>query len=429
MDFAQILHSSLFWAPFTATLLMCFSSALIGSILVIQKKSLLVETVSHASLLGLVVAAFVVHFFASQDAIITYLIGALIVGLISLRAVAWLEYKVQFPEDSALCFILSGFMGVGLLLASILQRTSPLQYKQMLSFLYGQPSLLGWSHCLLYAIFCFILVVWLIISFRSIKAYLFDKEFAFASGLASSFTEGVLSFISTFAIILGLKSVGVILLGGVLVSAAVTGKLLARKLSTLFIVAGLVGVVSACAGSFFSFWLAVGSEQRIVVSEGPLIVVASFICCFLAILFSKRQGLFTIFYRKRLQYHRILDENILKALWKETTCSVDLLSKKLGYTKNQIHKGMRHLRRQGLLEKNSHNLSALGSEKAEHIVRKHRLWECYQAYSLDKDISQLHQSAEEFEHIMDSKTENEIEEILSFPKSDPHQQPIPKGRR
>ena len=140
------------------------------------------------------------------------------------------------------------------------------------------------------------------------------------------------------------------------------------------------------------------------------------ICCFLAILFSKRQGLFAIFYRKRLQYHRILDENILKALWKEKTCSIDLLSEKLGYTKNQIQKGMRHLRRQGLLEKNSQNLSSLGMEKAKHIVRKHRLWECYQAYSLDKDISQLHQSAEEFEHIMDAKTEEENRRDLIVPQ-------------
>ena len=113
--------------------------------------------------------------------------------------------RFRFSEDSALCFILSGFMGVGLLLASILQRTAPLQYKQMLAFLYGQPSLLGWSHCVFYAIFCVILVIWLITSFRSIKAYLFDKEFAMASGLASSITEGVFSFFSTLAIILGFE--------------------------------------------------------------------------------------------------------------------------------------------------------------------------------------------------------------------------------
>ena len=428
MTLYEVFTSGFFWPPFISTLLMCCSSALIGSILVIQKKALLVETVSHASLLGLVLGAFYARYLLTgDDAIVVYLVGAFIIGLISMKAVSFLQNTIKFSEDSALCFILSGFMGVGLLLASVLQRVAPLQYKQMLTFLYGQPSLLNWSHCAFYGIFCAVLIIWLFVSFRSIKTFLFDKEFAISSGLASSWTDGVLCFFSTLAIIIGLKSVGVILLGGVLVASAVTGKLLARKLSTLFIIAGCVGILSAVIGTFATLWIAMYSNQSFVLADGPFIVIASFVFCFIALLFSKRQGVFSIFFRQHLQYHRTLNENILKALWKEPTSSIDVLSQKLGYSTKHIAKGLKRLRLLGFINKGDNALTLCGKDKAVNIIRKHRLWECYQAQSLDKNLAHLHQSAEEFEHIIDSKTEKELEEILSYPQEDPHHQPIPKG--
>ena len=72
-------------------------------------------------------------------------------------------------------------------------------------------------------------------------------------------------------------------------------------------------------------------------------------------------------------------------------------------------------------------LTELGRKKATVILRKHRLWETFLFEKLDFSWDEVHEVAEQLEHIQSEKLVNKLEEFLNFPEFDPHGDPIPKA--
>jgi len=71
------------------------------------------------------------------------------------------------------------------------------------------------------------------------------------------------------------------------------------------------------------------------------------------------------------------------------------------------------------------SLTKKGLQAAKMIVRKHRLWEVFLVEKLAFTWDEVHDVAEELEHIHSEKLINRLEEFLGFPKEDPHGDPIP----
>lgn len=70
-------------------------------------------------------------------------------------------------------------------------------------------------------------------------------------------------------------------------------------------------------------------------------------------------------------------------------------------------------------------LTDFGRETAANIIRKHRLWEVFLVDKLKFSWDEVHEIAEELEHIKSQKLINELDAFLGFPKRDPHGDPIP----
>ena len=71
------------------------------------------------------------------------------------------------------------------------------------------------------------------------------------------------------------------------------------------------------------------------------------------------------------------------------------------------------------------SLTDIGVKTALSIVRKHRLWEVFLFEKLDFSWDEVHEVAEQLEHIKSEKLIDKIDELLNFPKYDPHGDPIP----
>lgn len=70
-------------------------------------------------------------------------------------------------------------------------------------------------------------------------------------------------------------------------------------------------------------------------------------------------------------------------------------------------------------------LSDLGKKTAIEIIRKHRLWEVFLVDKLNFSWDEVHEVAEELEHIQSKKLISELDRFLDYPKRDPHGDPIP----
>ncbi len=70
-------------------------------------------------------------------------------------------------------------------------------------------------------------------------------------------------------------------------------------------------------------------------------------------------------------------------------------------------------------------LSASGKKTAVFIVRKHRIWETFLVQTLDFGWEEVHDLAEQLEHVHSEDLINRLDAFLGFPKYDPHGDPIP----
>jgi DtxR family Mn-dependent transcriptional regulator len=76
------------------------------------------------------------------------------------------------------------------------------------------------------------------------------------------------------------------------------------------------------------------------------------------------------------------------------------------------------------------SLSAEGKKIALHVIRRHRLWEYFLSEKLKFGWNEVHEMAEDLEHVSNKKLIDKLDEFLGFPDFDPHGDPIPdhKGK-
>lgn len=421
-------------APTIGSMLMCLSSAFVGVIVFLKKRSLLGEALSHATYPGVVLSVlFMATFFplASDEVAIAILVGAFLTCFLGLLLIEVLENKFRVKNDAALCFVLSVFFGVGVLVASRIQFTHALWYKTVQIFLYGQAATMTDIHVILYAVLALLLSIALFFLYRQIQMAIFDKDFSKTVGLPARFIDNLLFFLLVLAIVIGIRSVGVVLMAGMLIAPAIAARQLTHRLWAVFIYAGAIGALSGFLGNYFSVEIPKWSLHRdFSLPTGPMILLSASAICFLSLLFAPRNGLFSRLIRIVFFRQQRMEDNLLKYLWRH--------EKTGGISRHEIQKWqplpflqMRlviwSLKTQKWIEETKTHAIVLtkdGKVRAMRIVRLHRLWEAY-LVSLGQGVEKVHASAEEMEHIITPELEKELKEILGDPKKDPHAQPIP----
>ncbi len=129
------------------------------------------------------------------------------------------------------------------------------------------------------------------------------------------------------------------------------------------------------------------------------------------------------------------EENYIKALLKismetrnEEISSNDL-SVLLGVKPATVNDMLKKLKQKELVWFERYGkirLTPLGREQGLHIIRKHRLWETFLYEKLGFSWDEVHEVAEQLEHIRSEKLIDKLDEFLSFPETDPHGDEIPK---
>lgn len=128
----------------------------------------------------------------------------------------------------------------------------------------------------------------------------------------------------------------------------------------------------------------------------------------------------------------LTEENYLKALLaladKEEGVSVNGLSKHLGIKMPTVTSMMKKLAEKNLVHYESYkplHLTEEGRKQAGLIVRKHRLTEMFLVQKMGFGWEEVHEIAEEVEHIKSPAFFEKMDQLLGFPRVDPHGSPIP----
>ncbi len=427
--------------PTIGCMLMCFAAGIVGVIVFLRKQSLIGETLSHATypgvILGVIAAASLSLTPADESLVaVAIMVGAFISALLGLMSVQFLERKLAVRSDAALCFVLSAFFGIGLTLASRIQFVHPIFYRRVQGYLYGQAATMTDWHIMLYGILAFIVVSVALFFYKELQLLTFDREYGKTLGVRVKLIDALAFILTVVAIVVGIRSVGVVLMSAMLIAPAAAARQFSHKLSTIFGLAGLIGLVSGFLGNYLStevthYLTNAYPASRLSLPTGPVIVVVASLICVIALIFAPDRGLFPRMMRIARFRYKTLCENILKQFWHNgasNSLSLEAISSYQHVSKLYLRWVLAQLMLNGWLEDkgNSRYLLTLDGEGwAARIVRLHRLWEVYLSDCLGVGADRVHRNAEEMEHIITPELEEQLTLLLDNPKQDPHKQPIP----
>ncbi len=130
------------------------------------------------------------------------------------------------------------------------------------------------------------------------------------------------------------------------------------------------------------------------------------------------------------------EENYLKAILKlsgtpDQTVSTNAIAAHLETSAASVTDMLKKLGEKELIDYQRYkgaSLTDLGHRIATGLVRKHRLWEVFLAQSLGMAWDEIHEIAEELEHIQSERLIERLDAFLGHPKFDPHGDPIPNAQ-
>lgn len=428
-------------APTLGCMFMCLAAGLVGVIIFLRKQVLIGETLSHASYPGVILGVILAGTFFVQETdelqlSLFSLIGAFVTSLLGLNFIHLLERRFKVSSDAALCFVLSAFFGVGLMMTSEVQFSYTSLYKQVLTYLYGQAATMTDVHIFIYGSLSLAVILIVAFFYKELQVMTFDRQYAKSLGVRVHAIDTLLLILVTLAVIIGIRSVGVVLMSAMLIAPAVAARQFTNRLSIMFSLAALFGVLSGFLGNYFSVlfsdYLAERyPSARMVLPTGPMIVMVASLICLGALLFAPERGLIVRLVRIAFFRYQCICENLLKATWRlspEQAINLDQLAKYQAASPFYLAFILWRMKRNGWIQKTSdqrYQLTREGQLRAAKIIRLHRLWEVYLVNYLGARAERVHHNAEEMEHILTPELEEELTLLLNDPKRDPHHQPIP----
>ena len=131
-----------------------------------------------------------------------------------------------------------------------------------------------------------------------------------------------------------------------------------------------------------------------------------------------------------------IKENYLKAILKlsgddQENVSTSALAEEMQTNASSVSEMVKRLSEKNLINYVKYqgvSLTKEGYDLAVHIVRKHRLWEVFLVNRLNFKWDEVHDIAEQLEHIKSLELVNKLDAFLCYPKYDPHGDPIPNAK-
>ncbi|MEA5469435.1 metal ABC transporter permease [Spirulina sp. 06S082] len=248
--------------------------AVVGCYLMVQRLALLGDAISHSVLPGLAIA-----FILGAN----IFIGAFIAGILSTVFINIIRTRSQIKEDAAMGIVFSAFFALGITLITIVQKDNKIDLNH---FLFGNILGVTLGDVRDTSIIAFIVLAIVILLYKELLFYTFDKLGAQAVGLPVNILDFSLMILIGMTIVASLKAVGVILVLSLLITPAATAYLLVTRLHQMMLLGVGFGIISSISGMYISYFYNLPS--------GPAIVLVATSLFILAFLFSPTQGLLTM---------------------------------------------------------------------------------------------------------------------------------------
>ena len=277
-------------------------SGVVGSYAVLRKQSLVGDVMSHAALPGIVLAFLIV----GVKEQLPIFIGAALSAVLAVLLINLIKDNSRIKTDSAMGMALSVFFGLGLVLLTYAQKMPDANQAGLDKFLFGQAEALIEKDVLIIGLTGFFALLVVGLFWKEFKLLCFDPDFGGTMGFSMKSMDMLVTAVIVSAIVIGLQTVGVVLMSSMLIAPAVAARQWTGNMGSMVILAALIAAVSGMTGVAFS----AGFEN---VPTGPAVIVCVSVIAFFSVLFSPN-GFFTLRFKDARSRREIKKDYVLKAL-------------------------------------------------------------------------------------------------------------------
>jgi manganese/zinc/iron transport system permease protein len=226
------------------------------------------------------------------------------------------------------------------------------------------------------------------------------------------------------------EAVGSILVVAMLIVPPAAARLLSDRLLGMLLWSAAIAALAAAIGHLGALWLNTSSAGMMAVTAGLLF--------FVVLLVAPRHGFLPRAVRNLQLALRIAAEDIVGRLYRQTepAAPLDAAQTLLAPPKSWYERWIDRMALERLIgsgevrlaQDRQLELTAAGAERAESIVRAHRLWEAYLGEHAELPLDHLHAGAERMEHYLTPGLQARLAAELKDPGQDPHGRAIPTPR-
>ncbi len=284
------------------TALLGIVSGILGVFATLKKQSLLGDAVAHSALPGIAIAFLIT---GTKDPLL-FFIGAALSGWLATAWILSITKNTRIKNDTALGLVLSVFFGFGLVLLTFIQKLPNANQSGLETFLFGQAATLLFKDVVTMGAVGLMALVLVLIFWKEFKLLTFDRQFAETLGFNTRLLDVLLTTLIVLAIVLGLQTVGVVLMSAMLIAPAVAARQWTDKLGKMVLLAASFGAFSGLAGTAVS---SSGSN----ISTGPTIILFSVLTVAVSFLFAPKRGVVARYFitrsnRRKLKLNKALSE-------------------------------------------------------------------------------------------------------------------------
>jgi manganese/zinc/iron transport system permease protein len=278
------------------------AAGVLGAFAVLRRRSLVGDALAHAALPGVCVAFLATG--TKEPA--GLLAGAAAAGLVGAVLMLGIERTGRIRPDAAIGVVLSGFFSLGIVLLTFIAHGEDADQAGLERYLFGQAAGLTVEDVELMALLAGAALLTVAVLFRPLKTTLFDAQFAGSVGLPVRLLELVMTAILVVAVVVGLRTVGAILMVAMLVVPTAAARQLTHRLIVLLPVAALTGALVGATGAVLA--------SRAALPTGPVIVLVGVATVLVCVLLAPGRGVAWRAARLAADRRRARQESVLLEL-------------------------------------------------------------------------------------------------------------------
>lgn len=254
------------------------AAGVIGSFMLLRKRALVSDALSHATLPGIALAFLAATWAGLEGRSLPVLLaGALFSGALGVLAIHAISRYTRLPEDAAIGAVLSVFFGVGVVLLSHIQTLPTGNQAGLKTFILGQTAAMNRTEATAIAALALAAVAASALLFKEFRLLCFDPDFAAGQGWPTRRIDLTLMGLTTLVTVIGLQTAGLILIIALLIVPPAAARFWTERLGVMVVVAAALGGASGWIGASLSALVPRLPAGAVIVLVAGALFMASFL--------------------------------------------------------------------------------------------------------------------------------------------------------